>query len=116
PFVHWIAFRSEKGEMVRAMALFDGGAQVGAIDSAYFEKVRRRMGRINPPKKRLKMADGSIVASVANWEGEIEIEGVRARGEFEVFDSGGGWKILFGKPLQATMGVIHDMRQDVVTL
>ncbi|KAJ7655664.1 hypothetical protein DFH06DRAFT_992350, partial [Mycena polygramma] len=116
PFVHWIAFRSEKGETVRAMALFDGGAQVGAIDSSYFEKVRRRMGRINPPTKRLKMADGSIVASVANWEGEIEIEGVCARGEFEVFDSGGGWKVLFGKPLQATMGVVHDMRRDVVTL
>ncbi|KAJ7610647.1 hypothetical protein DFH06DRAFT_946412, partial [Mycena polygramma] len=116
PFVHWIVLRSEKGESVCIMALFDGGAQVGAIDKAYFEKVRRRMGKINAPTKRLKMADGSVVDSVANWEGEIEIDGVRARGAFEVFDSGGGWKVLFGKPLQASMGVVHDMRRDIVTL
>lgn len=37
----------------------------------------------------------------------IEIEGVQAKGEFEVFDSGGGWVILFGKLMLQTFKATH---------
>jgi hypothetical protein len=46
----------------------------------------------------------------------MTVGGLRISGVLEVFDSGGGWTLLFGKPLQAALGAVHDMRADVVTL
>ncbi|KAG2030204.1 hypothetical protein BDR03DRAFT_1017374 [Suillus americanus] len=54
------------------------------------------------------MANGNIVSSLAKWEGTIEINGVRARGEFEVFDSGGGWGFMFGKPMLQAFKAVHE--------
>ncbi|KAJ7809603.1 hypothetical protein B0H13DRAFT_2385138 [Mycena leptocephala] len=116
PFMQWMSFGGPQGEKVCVLALFDSGAQVGAIDRTFFEEARRRMGFGIAPKKCLRMADGTRVDSSRHWEGEIEIQGVRVQGGFEVFDSKGGWKVLLGKPLQALLGAIHDMKADVVTL
>lgn len=73
------------------LALFDSSPQVGAMDKGFFETVKRRLGKVNAPTKRLKMADGTLVDSVAHWEGLIEIGGARTHGAFEVFDSRGAW-------------------------
>ncbi|KAF8142503.1 hypothetical protein K438DRAFT_1451241, partial [Mycena galopus ATCC 62051] len=104
------------GEKVRVMATWDTGAAVGAIDKKFYELRERRMGLLSAPTKRLRMADGTVVEVFGHWEGEVEIEGVRETCAFEVFDSGGGWDVLLGKPLQATFGVVHNMKRDVVTL
>ncbi|TFY79122.1 hypothetical protein EWM64_g4890 [Hericium alpestre] len=48
------------------------------------------------------------------WTGKMELEGVKVEGAFEVFDSGGGWAFLFGKPLLASFRAIHDYQADVV--
>ena len=45
------------------------------------------------------MANGTIILLEATWMGTIHIEGIEATGTFEVFNSGGGWSFLFGKPL-----------------
>ncbi|KAJ7816556.1 hypothetical protein B0H13DRAFT_2380350 [Mycena leptocephala] len=81
----------ERGEKVRVLALFDSGLQVGAMDKGFFETVKRKLGKVNAPTKHLKMADGTLVDSVAHWEGLIEIGGARTHGGFEVFDSRGAW-------------------------
>ncbi|KAF8191954.1 hypothetical protein K438DRAFT_1762530 [Mycena galopus ATCC 62051] len=62
------------------------------------------------------MASGQLVDLEATWEGTIEVEGVKVRGSFEVFDSGGGWSFLFGKPLQTAFSAVHDYKQDVVSI
>ncbi|KAJ7036657.1 hypothetical protein C8F04DRAFT_898906, partial [Mycena alexandri] len=116
PFMHWVTLLGPQGEKVRVFALFDTGAGIGVVDVKVFERVRSRLGTMSAPTKRLRMADGSLVWSVAHWDGEIEVEGVKVNGAFEVFDSQGGWDMLLGKPLQAALGVIHDMKRDVVTL
>ncbi|KAJ7032259.1 hypothetical protein C8F04DRAFT_959142, partial [Mycena alexandri] len=117
PFMHWIALLGPKGERVRIFALFDTGAAIsGVMDEKVFERVRARLGKTSAPTKRLRMADGTLVWSLAHWEGEVEVEGVKATGSFEVFDSGGSWDMLLGKPLQAALGVVHDVKRDVVTL
>ncbi|KAJ7504395.1 hypothetical protein B0H11DRAFT_1685146, partial [Mycena galericulata] len=116
PFEHWMSLGGPKGEKVRALGLFDTGAQVAAIDTKFYLSKERRLGKASAPTKRLRMADGKVVSTYGRWEGEAEIEGVRIRGAFEIFDSGGGWKILFGKPLQAKMGAVHDVAADIVTL
>ena len=62
------------------------------------------------------MANGVIVPSQASWKGVINLGGVEAQGEFEVFDSGGGWAFLFGKPLLCAFKARHNFEDDTVTV
>ncbi|KAJ6542994.1 hypothetical protein B0H19DRAFT_1268181 [Mycena capillaripes] len=101
---------------VRVKGLFDGGAMVAVMDKAVWEKIRNELGGGKPSRMKLRMASGQIVKSEATWEGVVEVDGVRVEGTFEVFDSGGGWEFLFGKPLQATFGAIHNYRSDTVSI
>ncbi|KAJ7115586.1 hypothetical protein C8R43DRAFT_827633, partial [Mycena crocata] len=116
PFMHYVTLEGPQGEKNRVFSLFDLGAMVSAMDTKIHKRIKNRLGTTGPPTKRLRMADGRIIDSVAHWDGSCEIDGVRADGGFEVFDSGGGWDFLFGKPLQAAFGVIHDVAADSVTL
>jgi hypothetical protein len=45
------------------------------------------------------MGNGVIVPSVAVWRGKMKLGEVTIEGESEVFDSGGSWVFLLGKPL-----------------
>jgi hypothetical protein len=62
------------------------------------------------------MANGNIVSADAKWSGTIEINGIRAKGDFEVFNSGGGWAFLFGKPLLQSFKAEHDYKSDSITI
>ncbi|KAG1756390.1 uncharacterized protein EDB91DRAFT_1241464 [Suillus paluster] len=62
------------------------------------------------------MANGTIVNSEAKWSGTIELNGVRAQGQFKVFNSAGGWAFLFGKPLLTTFKATHDYVTDSITV
>ncbi|KAJ7439824.1 hypothetical protein FB451DRAFT_1415471 [Mycena latifolia] len=64
----------------------------------------------------VRMASGQVILSEVSWEGVVEAGGVHTGGAFEVFDSGGGWSFLFGKPLQTAFGAVHDYGQDTITL
>ncbi|KAJ7931130.1 hypothetical protein B0H13DRAFT_858070 [Mycena leptocephala] len=86
------------------------------MDSMVWGKNKHRLGEMLPSCKKLRMANGAIVPSEGAWEGAITVEGVRREGRFEIFDSGGGWSFLFGKPLQAAFGAVHDYAQDVVDI
>ena len=41
---------------------------------------------------------------------------IKAEGKFEVFNSGGEWAFLFGKPLLKAFNAIHDYSQDEITV
>ena len=45
------------------------------------------------------MGNGTIVPSRATWKGKMRLGNITVEGEFEVFDSGGSWAFLLGKPL-----------------
>jgi hypothetical protein len=76
PFIHWIVLEGLQGEEVRVRALFNGGAMVGVMDKALWEKHRHRLGGRHPSRKTLRMASGALVPSEATWEGVFELEGV----------------------------------------
>ncbi|KAJ7158088.1 hypothetical protein C8R46DRAFT_839074, partial [Mycena filopes] len=116
PFMHWVTLVMKNGVRVRLFALWDSGAGLGVLSKEMFLRVQGRLGTTSPGTKRLKMANGVLVWSLAHWSGTIEVEGVQIEGCFEVFDSRGSWDMLLGKPLQEKLGVIHDMKRDVVTL
>ena len=117
PFIHWLLLHGPRGEIIRVKALFDGGAMVGAMCTSFFNKVQHRLlGQTKASKRRLRVANGVIVPSQAVWSGVMELGGLRAEGEFEVFDSGGGWEFLFGKPLLHRFKALHDFDADTVTI
>ncbi|KAG1854359.1 hypothetical protein C8R48DRAFT_807979, partial [Suillus tomentosus] len=60
------------------------------------------------------MANGAVIPSKATWKGEVTIDGIKTEGEFEVFESGGGWEFLLGKPLLQAFRAIHEYETDVV--
>ncbi|KAJ6571328.1 hypothetical protein B0H19DRAFT_869195, partial [Mycena capillaripes] len=92
------------------------GARVGTIDKVFFLSKAPRLGTMLAPTKMLRMADGTKVQTYGRWIGEVEIEGICIRGVFEIFDSCGGWKVLFGKPLQAAIGAVHNVKDDIVVI
>jgi hypothetical protein len=72
---------------------------VGAMCITVFDKIKHRLGEWKRSEKRLRMGNGVIVPSLAVWKGKMKLGGVTIEGEFEVFDSGGSWAFLLGKPL-----------------
>jgi hypothetical protein len=62
------------------------------------------------------MANGTIINSKAKWSGMIKLNVVRAEGQFEVFNSAGGWAFLFSKPMLTTFNAIHDYTTDSITV
>jgi hypothetical protein len=114
PFLQNTSFAGLQGEIVRVKALFDEGAMISAMCSATFDKVKHRLGNWAPSSKSLCMANGTIVPSQAKWKGKVMVRGIRTQGEFEVFDSGGGWSFLFGKPMLQAFKAIHDYETDQV--
>jgi hypothetical protein len=116
PFIHRIELEGPKGELVRVRALFDDGAMVSAMCISIFKKIKHRLHNWSPSDRHLRMANGSIVKAVAKWTGVIRVEGVKARSTFEVFDSGGSWGFLFGKPTLKEFTAIHEYTTDTIMI
>jgi hypothetical protein len=72
---------------------------VAAMCITVFDKIKHRLGKWKRSEKRLRMGNGVIVPSLAVWRGKMKLGKVVIEGEFEVFDSGGSWAFLLGKPL-----------------
>ncbi|KAJ3831926.1 hypothetical protein F5878DRAFT_509274, partial [Lentinula raphanica] len=100
------------GTRLRVNALVDGGAMVAAMDKCYYERVKDTIGGWERSTKRLRMANGSVVSAVAQWRGKVGLQGETVEGILQVFDSGGSWEILLGKPLLHALGAVHDFRDD----
>jgi hypothetical protein len=116
PFIHRIELEGPQGEIVRIRALFDDGAMVSAMCTSIFEKVKHRLHNWSTSDRRLRMANGSVVKAVAKWTGTIRIEGVKVRSTFEVFNSGGSWGFLFGKPTLKTFNATHEYTTDTISI
>ncbi|KAG2063691.1 hypothetical protein BDR04DRAFT_961134, partial [Suillus decipiens] len=72
------------------------------------------LGNWGPSTKCLRMANRTITPSEAVWKGEVVIGGIQTVGEFKVFQSGGGWKFLFRKPLLRAFKAVHNYETDKV--
>lgn len=116
PFRHRVHFHGPQGEVVRVWANIDDGAMKEVMSSDMFKRVKHKLGTGKPSSQLLRVANGVIVQSEAKWEGEIEVNGVRANVAFEVFDSGGRWDFLFGKTLLETFKATHNYELDEITI
>lgn len=116
PFKQMLQLKGPQGETVHISALFDGGAMVGAMCSSIFHMVKHRLSGWGPSRRQLRMANGLIVPSQAGWKGTMVLGGITFQGEFEVFNSKGGWAFLFGKPLMQVAHATHNFKMDVVKI
>jgi hypothetical protein len=62
------------------------------------------------------MADGSEVPSQGIWTGTFQWNKAKIRTSFEVFDSGGAWPMLIGKPLLEQLSAVHDYTNDTIII
>ncbi|KIK43908.1 hypothetical protein CY34DRAFT_54109, partial [Suillus luteus UH-Slu-Lm8-n1] len=116
PFTHSVSLEGPRGEIVRIQGLFDDGAMISAMCTSIYDKVKHRLGNWSQSTRKLRMANGNIIKSLVKWNGIISINGVKARGEFEVFDSGGGWGFLLGKPILQAFEAVHDYKADIISI
>ncbi|KAK1222436.1 hypothetical protein PQX77_014721 [Marasmius sp. AFHP31] len=79
-------------------------------------KVKDRIGGWGQSRKWMRMADGALVPGVASWHGKVRVKGLEMETTLEVFDSGGQWDFLFGKPLLEKFGAVHDYGKDVIVM
>ncbi|KAF8230723.1 hypothetical protein L208DRAFT_1280521, partial [Tricholoma matsutake] len=116
PFMHNVKLWGPKGEIVQVWGMFDEGAMVAAMCSRVFSKGKHWLGECKGSTRRLHMADGTVMRAEAVWTGTIQVDNVCVEGSFEVFDSGGSWSFLFGKPLMKAFNAVHYYLKDEVTV
>ena len=116
PFRYRVRFHGPQGGVARVWANIDDGAMREVMSSSTFAKVKHKIGTSKPSSQLLRVANGVIVQSEGRWEGEIEVNGVKAKVAFEVFDSGGRWDFLFGKTLLETFKAVHNYEVDEIVI
>ncbi|KAJ3710025.1 hypothetical protein C8R42DRAFT_597829, partial [Lentinula raphanica] len=99
PFRLVLTLKDEKGRYADVEAMVDDGAMIAAIDTKIYESIRSELGGWRSSTKKLRMANGRIVKAEAEWSGQVEVGKAKVKADCVVFDSGGGWGFLFGKPL-----------------
>lgn len=105
-----------QGEKARFLATVDNGAMINAIDTAAYQRIARRLSPLSPSIRTLRMADGSLVPSTGVWTGTLVWGPIEILTTFEVFPSGGSWRMLIGKPLLEQVRAVHDYSLDTITL
>ena len=116
PFIHELYIDTGIGGPIQVWANIDDGALANAMSTAMFNTIKHRLGRYKPSPRWLRMADGNIVKPKAVWEGKMTIGGVQVFGSFEVFESGGNWEFLLGKPLLTSLHAMHDYTTDTISI
>ena len=114
PFVHQLNIDTGIGGPIQVWANIDDGALTNAMSTAKFNTIKHRLGYYKPSPRWLRMADGNIIKPKAVWEGRMEIGGVHIFGSFEVFESGGSWEFLLGKPLLTALHAVHEYKGDTI--
>ncbi|KAG9045944.1 hypothetical protein FS837_005380 [Tulasnella sp. UAMH 9824] len=74
------------------------------------------LGELKTSERTLVMANGARMKSEGTWTGRVGIGGAAAEVDLEVFDSGGAFGVLLGKPFLAAIGALQDFRADLLRL
>ncbi|KAG1775751.1 hypothetical protein EV702DRAFT_1198948 [Suillus placidus] len=103
-------------------ANMDDGAMVNVIDLKAFMKASRNLKKLTRSTRILRMANRSEVPSHGVWTGtfhETFLASLVFRTELptdSVFDSGGVWNMLIGKPLLEQLQATHDYTSDTIII
>ncbi|KAG2353233.1 hypothetical protein BDR07DRAFT_1383371 [Suillus spraguei] len=68
------------------------------------------------PQREIIQVKALFDEGAMQHRGEVDIAGVQTKGEFEVFESGGGWKFLLRKLMLQAFEAIHEYQTDTVNI
>lgn len=85
---------------------------LNVIDFTFWLSSGGSLGELVPSKARARVANGSIIRSQGRWVGEVILGPIRAKGGFEVIESGGSFEVLLGKPWLGEARLRHDFEND----
>ncbi|KAJ8085177.1 hypothetical protein PM082_003964 [Marasmius tenuissimus] len=97
-----------EGKFVRVNGMVDDGAMIVGLSTQIYNEVKGKIRGWGESRMWMRMADGALVPGVANWEGRVRVKGLEVQTSIEVFDSGGQWDLLLGKPLLESFKAVHD--------
>ena len=86
------------------------------MSQSVYKKIKHRLEGWKKSERLLQMVNGVLVPSQAVWKGVMWLGGIEVEGSFEVFDSGGNWAFLLGKPLLCRFNAEQDFSSDTVII
>ena len=116
PFMYMVGLRGKGGIVMNIKGLFDDGAMINSICKTAYATIKDKLGNLHPSSQTLHMANGVCVPSLRKWVGNIRLNSQSIKSTFKVFPSGGGWSLLFGKPLLKKFKAIHNYKDDTIYL
>ncbi|KAJ6580670.1 hypothetical protein B0H19DRAFT_982226, partial [Mycena capillaripes] len=103
--------------MVRVSAHVDDGSSRNCMSLARWKRYGHCLGSpLRPPTRKLSVADGKTIWPFGRWQGEVAVGGVRVQAWFEVFECGGAFDIILGKPWLHSVRAIHDYDSDEIQI
>ena len=69
-----------------------------------------------PTTLRVSVANSNTIPCAGLWSGEVKIGGTSSFTHFVVFECGGAFDVILGKPWLHEVNAIHDYRTDTITI
>ncbi|KAL0565474.1 hypothetical protein V5O48_016552 [Marasmius crinis-equi] len=85
---------------------------IAGISRQLYEEIKEDTKGWGESMMWMRMADGALVPGIASWNGTVRVKGLEVESSLEVFDSGGQWEVLFGKPLLEKFKAVHDFEKE----
>ncbi|KAJ7898218.1 hypothetical protein B0H14DRAFT_2232838, partial [Mycena olivaceomarginata] len=104
------------GAIVRLTAQIDDGVMRNCITLARWRQYGHCLSKLVLSKMHLSVASGMKIWPVGHWWGEVTVGGITVMAWFEVFDCGGAFNILLGKPRLHSVRATHNYELDEISI
>ncbi|GAB1528281.1 hypothetical protein RhiTH_011473 [Rhizoctonia solani] len=113
PYQQWAYLATGEKQAVKSRSTINAGSQANILDAALWAANKSSLGPLKPSQTLLQVADSKASQCLGQWTGQVELAGQAQWSSFEVFDSGGAFEVLLGKPwltqAKATQSFINNM-------
>ena len=116
PFRQCIQLAGPSQYPVRATAQVDDGAMRNCIGLHVWHSYGHCLGTLMPTTLRVSVANSNTIPCAGLWSGEVKIRGTSSFTHFVVFECGGAFDVILGKPWLHEVNAIHDYRTDTITI
>lgn len=116
PYQKWVTLHTQGQPEITARGTVDAGSQANVIDAALWAANQVVLGPLEPSKTLLRVADGKASKCLGRWTGQIVLAHSTLCTVFEVFDSGGAFEVLLGKPWLTQVSATQSFTDDTLHL
>ncbi|KAJ6622146.1 hypothetical protein B0H10DRAFT_1650573, partial [Mycena sp. CBHHK59/15] len=116
PFYQRAQLLGPNNAVVRVTAQIDNGTMRNCILLARWKKYGHCLSPLVPSRTRLGVASGGKIWPHGRWWGEVGVGGVQAAAWFEVFECGGAFDVILGKPWLHSVRASHDYETDEIRI